>query len=171
MDNTEFLSKTSEEKIIEIVSRVKDSIMQGEEITPAFYLFDEQSRLRVIEIKDQLLLKKDRQGILAQLVKEKIREFKNIDKVLFLREGYYNTRHPDKNNMNLDEDFNKSNGNDALLVSIEDEYNFMLKIYDLIKIYDEGKKFSVLSSNPIEELEFCKIDPDCNVKTTYINLI
>lgn len=175
MDNTEFLTKTSEEKITEIISRIKAIIMDGGNITPAFYLFDDNDKLKVIEIEDKLLLKPERKAVVKQLVKEKIKDLNTasatIDKVLFLREGYYNPKHPEKTNMNLDEDFNKANANEALIVTIEDEYNFNLKIYDLIKIFDQGKSFSVLSEVPIEDLDFCKIDPENNVKSNYLNLI
>lgn len=175
MDNQEFLKLNSNRKIEEIIRRVKQSVLDGVTIEPVFYLFDQDEKLHVLDIEEPFLLKEDRQNILRQLVKEKIKEMQSrnlhIDKILFLREGFYNPRHHDKLNMNLEKDFGVHNANEAVIITLEDIFNFEIKVFDLIKITDQGRQFSVLSETPIEQLEFCKIDPEYNIKTNYINLI
>lgn len=175
MDKTAFSTGTVDEKIEAIIADVKNDIIAGQKLTPVFYLFDKREKLHVIEIKEEALLKKDRNSVLSQLIREKISDMNSekleIDRVLFLREGYYNKHHDDKNNMNLDSDFDRSNSNEALVVTFEDMFNFKVMAYDVIKIRDKGKSFSVLSSKPIDTIDFCKIDPECNVNTNFINLI
>lgn len=175
MDNNQFTAKNAEEKIEELIYRIKTTIMSGGKISPVFYLFDQNDKLHVIQIKDKFLLKKDRKSILNRIIKEKIDELKvknsTIEKILFLREGFYSKSHPDKQNMNLDTDFNKENSNEALIATIEDVFNFEIKVFDMIKIYESGVPFTVLSEEPIEYLQLCKIDPECNIITNHINLI
>lgn len=162
-------------KMDDILANVKDTLIKGMSIIPMFYFFDQNDTLHVLKITEKFLLKPGKEGILRNLVKEKIADLKSqdiiIDQVLFLREGFYSKSHPNKMEMNLEKDFNASNGNEALIVSREDMFDFKLQIFDLIDFTDAGKRFVVMSEKPIEELEFCKIDPQNNLKTNFINLL
>jgi hypothetical protein len=173
--NKDFSSLDAEGKMNELISRVKTSLQSGTAVAPVFYLFDKKDSLYVLEIKEKFLLKKERPGILTKLVKTKVESLKKrnvyIEKVLFLREGYYNKDHQDKNNLNLEKDFTSENSNEALIATIEDDFTINLKVFDLIKIVDEGQTFSVMSKEPIEDLAFCKIDPEQNIQMNHINII
>lgn len=176
MNNEIFSKLSTESKIGEIIKRVKKKLMKEGNITSTFYLFDNNARMHPLEIEEPFLLEDDKSDILCGVVKEAIKDLKTdndleVEKVLYLREGYYNKNHPKKNDMNLDTDFDKTNSNEALIVTIEDTFNFELKVFDCINIFDDGKKFTVISENPIDEIEFCKIDPEHNVHTDFINLI
>jgi hypothetical protein len=173
MNNADFLKlNNSEDKIKEIISRVKETLSNGENITSAFYFFDTSGKLYVIDIKETFLLKDENKAILRALIKQKVKDIGvSVDQILFLREGYYSKHHPNKNEMNLETDFNASNSNESLIVSVEDSFDYKLKIYDLIKINDEGETFVVMSQDPIDEVDVCKVDPDTNLRTTFINLI
>lgn len=175
MNNTDFLKLDASGKVAELIERVKTDLVAGKPIIPTFYFFDDKEKAYVVEIMEPFLLKSENKHILRSIVKEKLKDLKaekkTIEQILFLQEGYYSKNHPNKSEMNLDNDFHAGNSNEALIISLEDHFDFKLKIYDVIKIEDKGTSFMVLSKDPIEDIDFCKISPDTNVKTTFINLL
>jgi len=94
-----------------------------------------------------------------------------ITHLFYLSEGYFNPKHKNLQNINLDVTFSNNNANESLLIYFEDKINMKLEVYDRISIVDKGKKFTIVSKDPIKELEYCKLDPDDNLKGSLTNIL
>jgi hypothetical protein len=176
MTNESFLKASYHQKVNELILRTKELIQRGETLKPYFFLFDKSNKLHVIDIKEELLLKPGREAILRSIVQEKIeyiaKKGVEINKILHIRESKFNAREDvDFYNMDLDSPVHKMHGEPALMVSVEDPYEYELKIYDIIRIEDEGRTFSVISKEPIVDVETSKLDPDHNIRTLFKNII
>lgn len=176
LEEKEFHLLSEDQKIQKISEKVKLKVQQGEDIPPSFFMLDQHDKMHLVEVNEKFFQKSSYQYLLKKLIRNKVEQLQqhhdtHIKKILFFTQGFYNKELVDKKNVNLDKDFHKNNANEAFMIMIEDLFDVNIQVFDLIQVSDAGKKIAVLSKDPIDEINFCKIDPDYNVKTQFINIL
>jgi hypothetical protein len=175
MENKTFLKATYQQKLNELIIRMRESIRKGVQIPPYFFLFDRNNKLHVIDIKESVLMKPGREKIVKEILNNKIDMLSQrgvyINKVLYIREGKFNHRYKEDLDIDLRDDIHRIHGNDSLIITIEDAFDFDLQIYDIIRVEDEGVLYTVISNDPIVDLKTSKLDIEVNINSHYKNLL
>mgnify|MGYP003647706661 CR=1 FL=1 len=176
IDKEKFKTLNMQGKIDAIIQLNKKKIVMKGAIDYYIYLVDSTNALHVIDIDNKKYLDDpDYSDIFRGIVKSIISDFSyekvKITNLFYMKECYFNSEYKNINNVNLDSTFNKQNANECLLIYSEDKVNMKLTIYDKITGIDKGQRYTVLSNIPIKEVEYCKFDPDDNLKGTLTNII
>lgn len=176
MTHENFKNLSLSNKIEEVMNQNKKTLLTRGEISDNIYLVDSKDTLHTVPIEDKRFLKDpEYKEIFRDVLKVIINELgmKNVDIVnlFYIKESFFNTSYSNLKSINLDTTFNSSNANECLLIYSEDRINMKLEVYDLITGYDNGNKYAVLSSKPIKELDYCKIDPEDNLRGILTNII
>jgi hypothetical protein len=161
-----------QEKINQILELNKAKIITRGSIDELIYLVDSKEQLHVVPIDNKkYLIDREYKEIFRDILKSIIEDFayekKRIVKLFYIIDSYYSPHFKQDRNINLDVTFNKKNANESLILYIEDKLNMNLKIYDKIS----GEGYCVVSKDPIKELDYCKLDPDDDLKGALTNII
>jgi hypothetical protein len=175
MENKTFLKASYQQKVNELIIRTRESIQKGVQMPPYFFLFDRKNKLHVIDIKEKVLMKPGREKIVKEILNNKIEALSergvDINKILYIREGKFNHDYKESSEIDLRDSTHSIHGNDALIITSEDAFDFDLQVYDIIRIEDEGQTFTVISKDPIVDLKTSKLDIDANINSHYKNLL
>lgn len=173
-----FKEGSVEDKIKSLIDINKEKLLNIGKIDMMIYLFDKNNNLYTIPIKDKkfisvLDLKKILKKIVVSLIQD-IEYDKNttIVNIVTIYESFFNPENSNKNSINLDN--NKSNNideNESFIICVEDKFSINLNIYDRISIFDNGKKHTVISKEPLKTVEYLKLDPDDKINGVLTNIL
>lgn len=165
-----------EQKIQEVIKLNKAKLITNGDIDNFIYLVDTNDALHVIPVEDKRYLSDpDYVEIFRGVIKSVISDYKRdgvmIKHLFYLKEAYFSSSYKNLQDLDMDSTFSKYNANECLMVYSEDKFNMKIAIYDMIISNIDGSKYTVLSENPIKELDYCKLDPDDNLKGALTNII
>lgn len=175
--DSNFKNLTLKEKVQEVININKDRLVTSNGLIDQFiYLVDNKNFLYAVPIENKKYIEDKEyteifRGILKSIISDYAYRKINITYLFYIREGYFNSKHSNLQDINLDTTFDKYNSNECLLVYNESKLSMELTIFDKITGRDQGIQYTVLSENPIKKLKYCKIDPDDNLKGALTNIL
>lgn len=165
-----------ENKISEIVNYNKQKFIDSGKVDTNIYFFDSKNNLFYITIDEEKLITKDSyKFVVKRVIKRVIEEIEylhstKIRSVLYFIFKEINPKQ--KNYINLDiKKLDSFDTIDSFIAVLEDEFYINLNIYDCIIGRDEIKNYYLLSENPINTINHCKLDPSQKLKGSLINLL
>lgn len=165
-------TKPLEEKIEELFSFTKDKLINSGKVPNIIYLFDNHDKMYSLDVSERdLLSNTDAKNYLFKaIIKNVIGEIehKNACIINYVLSFTALTVSPHiKNKYNFDEDSTEPGALDVVIMSLEDKFNIKMDFYDAIK----GEDSVLLSQKPLNKINYCKLDPDQEVKGSLINLL
>ena len=171
-----FIGSSLEDKILKIVNRNKGLLVMGKAIEHNVYLVDKHDTIHVIPVpKEKFLTNEEYKHLFRGLLKSTIKSLEKagtrIAELFYLEDTYFNPKAIGLEDLNLDYGFNRYNGNECLLVYREDKLNMEITVFGKISGSDNVGRYTVLSENPLTQLDYSKIDPDDNLGGALTNIL